>query len=282
MTEPQGQETLSVIITARNEEKYLPDCLRSLLSQDATAGQVQVVVSANACTDSTVSVARRHVPAFAARGWRLDIIDREDGGKCGALNAGDTAAVGNWRLYLDADIVCDADLLGQLRTALRRAGAVYATGRLKIPPPRSWVSRHYGRFWTRLPFFEGGTVGAGLFAVNAAGRARWGEFPPIIADDSFARLHFTPAERIEVSAGYAWPIIEGLPALVRVRHRQDEGMKQLFRLYPHLEPNEGKTRLGPSGIARRALCDPVGFAVYSTVLLLVRSRPASTEWSRGR
>ena len=52
MTEPQGQETLSVIITARDEEKYLPDCLRSLLSQDATAGQVQVVVSANACTDA--------------------------------------------------------------------------------------------------------------------------------------------------------------------------------------------------------------------------------------
>ena len=54
-------------------------------------------------------------------------------------------------------------------------------------------------------------------------------------------------------------------------------MKQLFRLYPHLEPNEAKTRLGPSGIARRALCDPVGFAVYSTVLLLVRSPPANTR-----
>lgn len=282
MAGPEGQQILSIIIAARNEANYLPRCLASLLAQDSTAGQVQVVVSANACTDATVAVAQSHRSAFASRGWQLEVIDRDEGGKIGALNSGDAAAMGDVRLYLDADIVCDADLLGQLRTALAKAEATYATGRLRIPAPRSWVSRQYGRFWMRLPFVEGGCVGAGLFAVNAAGRARWGLFPTVIADDSFARLQFAPSERIEVPAGYAWPVIEGLRGLVRVRRRQDEGMRQLFRLYPQLAANEGKKRLGPTGIARLALRDPVGFAVYATILLLARSRPAGADWSRGR
>lgn len=282
MTEPDEQKMFSIIIAACNEEKYLPTCLASLLAQDTKAGQVQVVISANACTDATVSVARGHLSAFAARGWQLDVIDRREGGKIGALNAGDAAALGELRLYLDADIVCDADLLGQLRMALGKVEAIYATGRLRIPPPRSWVSRQYGRFWMRLPFVQGGSVGAGLFAVNAAGRARWGPFPAVISDDSFARLQFAPSERVEVPAGYEWPVIEGLQGLIRVRRRQDAGMRQLFRLYPQLAVNEGKKRVEAADMAQLALRDPVGLAVYATILLLARSQPASAEWSRGR
>ncbi len=39
---------------------------------------------------------------------------------------------------------------------------------------------------------------------------------------------------------------------------------------------------GEDGIAALALRDPVGFAVYGVVLLMVRSRKASTHWIRGR
>jgi glycosyltransferase involved in cell wall biosynthesis len=282
VTELQWQQTLSVIIPACNEEHYLPACLASLLEQDDKAGSMQVIVSANACTDDTVALARGYGPAFTARGWQLDVIDRGDGGKIGALNAGDAAAVGASRLYLDADIVCDPDLIGQLRAALDTTVPVYATGRLKIPTPRSWVSRQYGRFWQRLPFVRGGAVGAGVFAINAAGRARWDAFPPVISDDTFARLHFTPAERVEVPSGYAWPISEGLAALVRVRRRQDAGIGELYRLYPQLVVNEGKRRLGAAGILRLALCDPLGFTIYGAVVGLARSRAANKEWSRGR
>jgi glycosyltransferase involved in cell wall biosynthesis len=282
VTELQRQQTLSVIIPACNEERYLPACLASLLEQDDSAGRMQVIVSANACTDDTVALARRQGPAFTARGWQLDVIDRREGGKIGALNAGDSAARGGWRLYLDADIVCDPDLIGQLRAALDTATPVYATGHLKIPPPRSWISRQYARFWMRLPFVQGGTVGAGIFAVNAAGRARWGAFPPVISDDTFARLHFAPGERIEVPADYAWPVIEGLSALVRVRRRQDAGIGELYRLYPQLVVNEGKRRLGMADLFRLALRDPVGFAIYATVVALARSRAATGKWSRGR
>jgi len=275
-------ETLSVIIAARNEAAWLPGCLDSLLAQDAAAGPVQVVVSANACTDDTVAVARARQAAFAARGWRLDIVEREAGGKPGALNAGDAIATGAWRLYLDADIVCEPVLLGQLRTALAIDAPRYATGRLRLAPARSWVSRCYGRFWMRLPFVQQGAPGAGLFAVNTAGRARWGAFPELISDDGFVRLHFAPHERVEVAAGYRWPVVEGFPALVRVRRRQDRGMAELVERYPDLAPNGAGTRPGPGTVLRLAARDPVGFAVYTFVALAVRRGPAAADWSRGR
>ncbi len=61
-----------------------------------------------------------------------------------------------------------------------------------IPPARSALTRAYARFWQRLPFNRTVAPGYGLYAVNAAGRARWEAFPAIISDDTFVRLQFTP------------------------------------------------------------------------------------------
>ncbi len=43
------------------------------------------------------------------------------------------------------------------------------------------VSRAYARLWARVPFMARGVPGCGLFALNAAGRARWGDWPAIIS-----------------------------------------------------------------------------------------------------
>ena len=273
---------LSVILPAHNEAGYIGTCLDSLLSQDAQAGPVEVVVAANGCKDTTVAVAREREQAFAARGWRLVVLDLPDGNKVGALNAGDAEATGAWRLYLDADIRCDPPLFGQLRTVLKQPSAIFVTGALRLAPARSWLTRRYGDFWMRLPFVRHGAVGAGLYAVNAAGRARWGRFPSVIADDGFARLQFRPDERIEVPAAYFWPLSEGFAAIVRVRRRQDAGTAELFGLYPELAQNEGKSPLGMAGLGRLALQAPISFLVYAAVTLAVRSRRADVGWARGR
>ena len=273
---------LSVIIPAHNEAGYVGACLDALAGQDETAGQVEVIVVANACRDATATVAREREAALVARGWRLVVLELAEGGKINALNAGDRAAAGPCRLYLDADIRCDPALLGQLRTALAQPGPVFATGRLRLAPARSWITRRYGDFWVQLPFVRGGAVAAGLYAVNAPGRARWDIFPPVIADDAFARLQFAPDERIEVPAGYLWPLIEGFSALVRVRRRQDAGTAELFRLHPELAANEAKPPLTAGWLLGALWRRPVSGLVYIAVSLAVRSRRASAEWTRGR
>jgi hypothetical protein len=172
--------------------------------------------------------------------------------------------------------------MGQLVVALSQSGARYASGRPVIPPAQSAVTRAYARFWQKLPFAQSAAPGFGLFAVNAAGRARWGEFPGIISDDTFVRLQFTQAERVGCLATYSWPMIEGFAALARVRRRQDAGVAEVAQLYPAIMANEGKNALTPSMLLRLAARDPAGFAVYAAVSLMVRLRPASGGWDRGR
>ena len=273
--------SLSILIPACNESGWIDACLRAVLASEGVAG-AQVVVVANGCTDDTADRAGTYAPAFAARGWRLDVLDMPALGKPGALDAGDAAAIHANRVYLDADVTVSPPLLAQIAQALDRPGAVYASGKPNVTA-EGWVSRAYARFWVRLPFVADGVPGFGLFAVNAAGRARWGAFPKIISDDTFVRLQFSPAERIGVSASYDWPMIEGFARLVRVRRRQDQGVAELAALHPGLMANEGKARPGKAWLVRRLLADPVAFGTYAAVTLAVRlGWGAQSGWVRGR
>ena len=278
MTEAQ----LSIIIPACNEEARIGGCLRSILDQGGVAdGALQVVAVPNGCRDDTAGVARGFAADFARRGWSIDVVELATGGKLAALNAGDDRARASARLYLDADIVLGPYLIARLLTALDRPGAVYAGARLQVAPTASGVSRRYARFWQSLPFITRGVSGAGLFAVNAAGRARWGRFPAIIADDAFVRGQFAPSERVLVDATYSWPISEGFGALVRVRGRQDDGMRELARLHPELMGNF-TDRPDRAEIRRLAAADPLGFATYAGVNLATRLRRQRGGWVRNR
>jgi glycosyltransferase involved in cell wall biosynthesis len=273
---------ISIIIPAHNEADYITACLEDLLVQDASAGPLEIIVVPNGCLDNTAEIARRHAAAFQKRGWPLKVVELEQGSKPDALNAGDAAATGEIRMYLDADIRCDPALVGQLRAALVSPRPAYATGRLALSPPRSRISRLYGEFWQMLPFIRGGAVGAGCYAVNAAGRARWDQFPKIIADDSFARLQFNPSERVEVSAQYHWPMAEGFRALVRVRRRQDAGMRELFAHYPELAATEAKSTLTIGYLLDALWRRPLAGLIYILVSVAVRAKGTTREWARGR
>lgn len=270
----------TIIIPAHNEAGYIAECLAHVLAQDADS--FQVIVAANACTDDTVAIARRFEDDFAALGHTLTVLDLPTPGKISALNAAETLAVPGPHIYLDADVLCDPGLMGQLEAALRTTAPRYATGTLVVARAQTALTRAYARLWQELPFVKSGTVGAGLFAVNAAGRARWEAFPDIISDDTFVRLNFTPSERIQVPARYHWPMIEGFSGLVKVRRRQNAGVTQVRHLYPDLMANDTTPGLGLAGAARLALRHPVSFAVYLAVHLAVRTKKSSDEWTRGR
>lgn len=273
---------ISIFIPASNESAWIGPCLDALLAQTTGAGFMLVIVSTNGCHDDTATQALTRSQAFAARSSRLTVIDSTLPGKPGALNRAEAMADPGPRAYLDADVICSPDLIAQVRRALAAPDARYATGRLAIAPAQSVLTRRYAALWQRLPFSHAGATGAGFFAVNAAGRARWKAFPDVISDDTFVRLHFAPAERAEVAASYIWPLPEGFANLVRVRRRQDDGVAELRRLMPDLFANEGKSSLTPSQLLAFVARRPLDLAVYLAVRLAARLRPAAKEWSRGR
>ncbi len=273
---------LSVIIPASNEERYIDRCLQALFACDVVGLQVEAIVVANGCRDRTADVARAQDSLARKAGWRLVVLDLVQGSKPGALNAGDRAASGDLRLYLDADIVVDRAVIRQFAAAMSGAKPVYVGATPVIPRAKSAVTRAYGRFWSRLPFAKSVAPGYGLFGVNATGRARWAEFPAIISDDTFVRLQFEPSERVQVSATYDWPMIEGFGALVRVRRRQDAGVRELDHKYPGLRDREGKVPLGGTELLRLALADPTGFMTYAAVSVMVRFKRGGASFTRGR
>jgi hypothetical protein len=95
-----GAEPLvSVIVPARNEERVLARCLRSLLAQRGAA--LEILVVDDGSTDATRAIAATagvHVLAAGPvpPGW---------GGKTNACQRGAEAARGQWLLFTDADTV---------------------------------------------------------------------------------------------------------------------------------------------------------------------------------
>lgn len=276
---------LSVIIPAHNEEAHLPACLDALRLQNLgdLDGTPQIILAANACTDGTLAVAEAARAGLERAGWTLTCLDLAKPGKLNALNAAETQATGRILVYLDADVRCAPDMMHQLSGALAPDRPLYASGQLVVAPARSWITRHFARVWSQLPFMTTNVQGAGLFAVSRAGRARWDRFPDIIADDGFVRLQFAPDERIKVDATYHWPMVEGFANLVKTRRRQDAGVRELAALYPQLMRNESKPPMTGADHLRLLRRMPLSYLVYVGVMLAVKAkRGAHTEWTRGR
>lgn len=275
---------LTVIVPASNEAGLIGQCIEALLASTFAAPTAwQLVIVANGCRDDTAQVARSYEIAASRANVHLIVLELEQGNKLNAINAGEAVADGGALVYVDADVVVEPGLLEQLAEALARPVPTYATGTLKIARPRTWITQVYSRFWSRLPFVVEGAAGCGVFAVNRPGRDRWPAFPPIISDDTFVRLHFSPSERINVRAGFTWPMVEGFRNLVRVRRRQDRGVREIAQLYPELMSNEGKSAVGGKGLLRLAAIDPVGFFFYGLVAMATKVPVRSAQlWVRGR
>ena len=210
---------LSIVIAAYNEENVIGHNLDALLAQNV-GGPFQVVVSANGCTDRTVECATR---------VGVTVIDRPEPGKAAALNAGDRAATGYPRIYLDADIVVPPGGLEAVVSFLAENPHVLAVvprRRLDVLG-RPWPVRAYFTISERLPAYRTGLFGRGMITLSEKGRARFGAFPAVIADDLFLDSQFSDAEKAEVSGV---ELVVGVPfttrslvrRLVRVRRGNTE------------------------------------------------------------
>ncbi len=187
----------SVVIAAHNEAGVLGRCLDWLLA-DAAPDEFEVVVVANGCTDATAEVA-------AARP-SVRVVNLPVAGKVAALNAGDEQVHRYPRIYLDADIVLPSVGVRALGAALAASAAaggpvLAATTRREVDVSRSpALVRSYYAINSRLPAFEAALFGRGVVALSAAGRARFGSFPDVVADDLFLDSLFTAAEKLQVES----------------------------------------------------------------------------------
>lgn len=181
---------VSVVIAAHNEAAVLGRCLDALLADGGHGLDVTVV--ANGCTDRTAEVARTRP------GMR--VIELAEASKPAALNAGDAAAVGFPRVYLDGDIPLRGAAVRRLAAALAGGTALAAVPRRELVlAGRPLLVRAYYAIHNRLPAIATGLFGRGVIAVSENGRARFDRFPDLTADDLFLDSLFTADERVVVS-----------------------------------------------------------------------------------
>ncbi|MFI5896541.1 glycosyltransferase [Actinoplanes sp. NPDC051513] len=183
--------TVGIVIAAHNEASVIGRCLDALLS-DPTAPPLEITVVANGCTDDTAAV--------AAQRSGVRVLDLPEPGKAGALNAGDAVTTGFPRLYLDADIVLPHGSLRALADALENGPLAVVPRRKLDLSGRPLAVRGYFAINSRLPAYHNALFGRGAIVLSEKGRARFGTFPGMVADDLFLDSLFTADEKREVPA----------------------------------------------------------------------------------
>jgi glycosyltransferase involved in cell wall biosynthesis len=232
----------SVVIAAHNEAAVIGRCLDALLER-AEPGEFDITVACNGCTDATAAI------AGSRPGVR--VLDLALANKAGALNAGDAAATGFPRVYLDADIVLGTIGLRALAAAVTRPGGpTAATPRRELDlTGRPLPVRGYYAINRRLPVYRDALFGRGAIMLSAAGRAAFDRFPNLIADDLFLDSLFRPGQKAEVGA---------VAARVATPRRTSDLVRRLARV-----------RAGNTALRQAARSGP----------LRVR-RPSGTSWLR--
>lgn len=211
----------AVIVPAHDEAAVIARTLAPIAPWARQAG-VDVLVVCNGCSDGTADVARR----FPG----VRVLELPESSKTRALNAGDAAAGAFPRVYLDADVRAEPAALAATLQAL--ADGPWLAAR---PPAEVDVAgatapvRAFARARRRLPGTRSALWGAGVYGLSAAGHARLGAFPDVVADDLWVDRLFSPDEKVVVDAPpvrVAGPrTVPSLLAVLRRTYRGNAGVR---------------------------------------------------------
>jgi glycosyltransferase involved in cell wall biosynthesis len=232
--------------------------------------EFDVIVVANGCTDETAEVAAGFGPSVRA-------LSIPVASKHAALVAGDEAASGFPRIYLDADVELGHRDVRAIAAALESPGALAAApGRELALAGRPWLVRWYYDVWTRLPEVRQGLFGRGAIGVSELGHKRIAELPPVLADDLAASLAFAPEDRIIVEDA---KVLVHPPRtfgdLLRRRVRAAVSVAQIETIQAGKDADGGAGRTSPSdllAIAREDARMAPRVALFLAIAVLARLR----------
>jgi hypothetical protein len=264
----------TVVIPAYNESRVIRRLLEQLIN-GADQGEMDIIVVANGCTDDTAEVAASFGPA-------VRVLTLPGASKHEALTAGDRAATGFPRIYVDADVELRIHDVRALAAALCQPEVLAAAPRRELAMTgRPWQVRWYYDVWTLLPGVQRGLWARGVIAVNEAGHQRLADLPPLQADDLAASLMFEPHETVLVPG--ARVVIHPpmtLAGLLRLRARCVTGVAQIEHAQD-LDGSADRTRISDlTAIIRRRPGMLLRVGYFLSVAVVARLR-ASRARARG-
>ncbi|MDE6402890.1 MAG: glycosyltransferase [Muribaculaceae bacterium] len=108
---------ISVIVPVFNCERYLCDCIESILSQHYD--NLELIIIDDGSDDSSLEIAHR----YARHDKRVVVVHQDNGGPSAARNHGLDIARGEYITFVDADDIIDPDYLEVLYVLCVESGA---------------------------------------------------------------------------------------------------------------------------------------------------------------
>lgn len=102
---PQKYPEISIIVPVYQVEKYLNECIDSILAQTFT--DFELILVDDGSPDNCPALC----DAAAKRDSRVRVIHKQNGGVSTARNAGLDAAQGNWIAFVDSDDTVEPEYL---------------------------------------------------------------------------------------------------------------------------------------------------------------------------
>ncbi len=127
---------VSVIITTKNEEKNIENCLNSILGQTYPKDKIEIILVDNGSTDKTKTIAKKFT----------DKIYDKSPERSAQRNYGVRQSSGEYFLYLDADMVIDKNVIRECAELVKTNSAIIG---LYIPEIIMGES-----FWCQVRRFE--------------------------------------------------------------------------------------------------------------------------------
>ena len=101
---------LSIIVPVYNVEAFLNKCVDSLLAQDLSKEDYEVILVDDGSTDSSGALC----DTLAAEHGNIRVIHQQNRGLSGARNAGIAVATGQFVLFVDSDDFLEPNVFGEL------------------------------------------------------------------------------------------------------------------------------------------------------------------------
>ena len=111
---------VSIIVPVYNAEKYLKECVDSILGQTLT--DIELILVDDGSTDSSSAIC----DTFAAKDSRVMVVHKENKGVSSARNTGIAVASGDWIAFVDSDDICEKQMLAELYDAAKEICAPMA------------------------------------------------------------------------------------------------------------------------------------------------------------
>lgn len=259
----------SVVIPAHDEAGTIEGLLLALAP---LAGDTEVLVLCNGCTDDTAARARLTAP------W-ANVIELDEASKPAALDAGDAVATGFPRAYIDADVQIGAAAVRALFAAVNdEVLAVSATPVYDLSRSTPIVRSHYA-IWARMAANSQGIAGTCAMAVSAQGRARFLSWPRLIGDDYFLDGQFARFEKRRIpNAIVVRPAPRGLRDCISRKARVHQGNVDVRRIGLRTKHAGG----GFVGAVKVVRAEPVLASCLSAHFLITVMARLLVYWRRWR